>query len=137
MCNTPLGFPVEPEVYKINNGSSESMGSGSHVVAIPLDISSYHTSRESFHGILPTVLLITRVFLTSGHFSNASSTFDLSGTTLPPLNPSSAVITISQLASRILSFSDSGENPPKTTEWIAPILVQASIANAASKIIGI
>ena len=32
--------------------------------------------------------------------------------------------------------SASGEKPPNTTEWIAPIRAQASIANAASGIIG-
>ena len=42
-----------------------------------------------------------------------------------------------QSASKILSFSDSGENPPNTTEWMAPILAHASIAKAASGIIGI
>ena len=30
----------------------------------------------------------------------------------------------------------SGEKPPNTTEWIAPIRAQASIAAAASGIIG-
>jgi hypothetical protein len=30
----------------------------------------------------------------------------------------------------------SGEKPPKTTEWIAPMRAQASIAAAASGIIG-
>jgi hypothetical protein len=32
--------------------------------------------------------------------------------------------------------SASGEKPPNTIEWIAPIRVQASIATAASGIIG-
>src|ERR1041385_4222002 len=39
-------------------------------------------------------------------------------------------------ASLIRSRSDSAENPPKTTEWTAPIREQASIAIAASGIIG-
>ena len=76
-------------------------------------------------------------FLTSGQFIRASSTLSFKGTFLPPRTPSSAVITILQSASKILSFKDSGENPPKTTEWIAPILAHANIANAASGIIGI
>ena len=29
VCTIPFGFPVEPDVYKINNGSSESITSGS------------------------------------------------------------------------------------------------------------
>ena len=32
--------------------------------------------------------------------------------------------------------SDSGENPPNTIEWTAPSRAQASIATAASGIIG-
>ena len=34
------------------------------------------------------------------------------------------------------SRSDSGENPPNTTEWIAPMRAQASMAITASGIIG-
>ena len=34
------------------------------------------------------------------------------------------------------SRSDSGEKPPNTTEWIAPMRAHASIAIAASGIIG-
>ena len=121
----------------MNRGSSEFIGSGSHKEDTFFTRSSYQWSLSSFQFILLPVLLTTIVFLTSGHWFNALSTFDLRGTTFPPRIPSSAVITISQSASRILSFKDSGENPPKTTEWIAPILVQASIAKAASGIIGI
>ena len=36
----------------------------------------------------------------------------------------------------IRSLTDSAEKPPKTTLWIAPIRAQASIAAAASGIIG-
>jgi hypothetical protein len=36
----------------------------------------------------------------------------------------------------IRSRSDSAEKPPKTTEWTAPIRAHASIAMAASGIIG-
>ena len=32
--------------------------------------------------------------------------------------------------------SESGEKPPNTTEWMAPMRAQASIATAASGIIG-
>ena len=64
----------------------------------------------------PPVLFITKVVFTLGHSLRASSTFNLRGTFFPPLRPSSAVITSLQSASRILSLSDSGEKPPKTTE---------------------
>ena len=100
----------------MKRGSSESIGSGSQVDSASLDNSSYQTSRFSFHEISPPVLFITKVDFTFGHSLRASSTLSFSGTFLPPLKPSSAVITILQSASRILSFNDSGEKPPKTTE---------------------
>ena len=53
----------------------------------------------------------------------------------PPLTPSSAVITKSDLQSLILPEILSGENPPNIIEWIAPILAQASIVYANSGII--
>ena len=121
----------------MKRGSSESIGSGAHLLETSLTRFSYQTSFLSSQLISPPVLFITSVFLTSGQPRRASSTLDLSGTFLPPLKPSSAVITILQSASRILSLSDSGEKPPKTTECTAPIRVQASIANAVSTIIGI
>jgi len=66
--------------------------------------------------MLLAVLFMTSVLFTFGHPVNASSTLAFNGTVFPPLTPSSAVITILQSASRILSFKDSGENPPNTTE---------------------
>ena len=120
----------------MKRGSSESIGSGSQLVSDSFAKSSYHKSLFSFQEISPPVLLITNVFLTPGQAFRASSTLVFNGTFFPPRIPSSAVITIEQSASRILSFRDSGEKPPKTTECIAPILAQASIANAVSGIIG-
>jgi hypothetical protein len=71
-----------------------------------------------------------------GDFSRASSAFALSGTTEPRRHPPSAVISTLAAASLLRSESDSGLNPPNTTEWIAPIRVQASIAITTSGIIG-
>ena len=48
----------------------------------------------------------------------------------------SAVMRTLASASLMRSRSESGEKPPNTTEWIAPIRVQASMAMAASGIIG-
>ena len=39
-------------------------------------------------------------------------------------------------ASLMRSASESGLNPPNTTEWTAPMRAQASIATTASGIIG-
>ncbi|MNL69457.1 hypothetical protein D3C87_1943210 [compost metagenome] len=59
-----------------------------------------------------------------------------SGTRLPPRRPSSAVITKREAQSWMRPAIESGEKPPNTTEWIAPIRAQASMATAASGIIG-
>lgn len=66
----------------------------------------------------------------------ASSTLAFSGVRLPPRTPSSAVITTFDLQSMMRPARASGEKPPKTTEWIAPMRVQASMATTASGIIG-
>ena len=50
--------------------------------------------------------------------------------------PQDAVTTTFGRASSIRTASSCGANPPKTTEWTAPIRAQASIAITASGIIG-
>ena len=47
-----------------------------------------------------------------------------------------AVISVEQLESSMRSFSASGENPPNTTECTAPMRAHASMATAASGIMG-
>jgi hypothetical protein len=73
-----------------------------------------------------------------GNFASliASSRSGLYGTALPAREPASALmITFGRASSmRVARLTDA--NPPKTTEWIAPMRTQASIANAASAIIG-
>ena len=73
---------------------------------------------------------------TSGHCSQAASALRFSGTLRPPRNPSSAVISTVDRQSSMRPARLSGENPPNTTECTAPIRAQASMANAASGIIG-
>ena len=81
------------------------------------------------------VLLTIKHFLTSGHDSNALSVVNFKGIVLPPLTPSSAVITYSDWQSLILPAIDSAENPPNIIECTAPILAQANIIYANSGII--
>ena len=78
----------------------------------------------------------TTFFTSSPCDAIAASTFALSGTFLPPRTPSSAVITSVEAQSAMRPASDSGEKPPNTTECTAPMRAQASIATAASGIIG-
>jgi hypothetical protein len=74
--------------------------------------------------------------LTLGHFASAVSVLALSGTLRPPRMPSSAVMTQFESQSWMRPIRLSGEKPPNTTEWMAPMRAQASMATAASGIIG-
>ena len=60
--------------------------------------------------------------------SMARSAMALSGIFLPPRSPSLAVNSSLQRASTIRSRNESALKPPNTTEWIAPMRAQASIA---------
>ena len=54
----------------------------------------------------------------------------------PPRQPPSAVMTSLAPASSMRSLTAFAENPPNTTEWIAPMRAQACIAITASGISG-
>ena len=112
------------------------MCSGSHVSASFATSSWYQWSLPSVIGTSLPVRRTTTTFLTVGEFSQASSTLRLSGTTLPRRHPSSAVMIATAAASFMRSRTASALNPPKTTEWAAPILAHASIAIGSSGIIG-
>ena len=112
----------------MNSGASLSIDTGSKSELAARVLAPYGISLPAFQSIAAPVRSSTITVSTDGQSANAASTFVFSGTFLPPLKPSSAVMTIRQLASLIRSLSASGENPPKTTEWIAPIRVQANIA---------
>ena len=86
--------------------------------------------------VCPPVRLTTRHFTSSEQCSSAASALALSGVVLPPRGAKSAVMTTLASQSLIRLASASGEKPANTTEWIAPMRAQASIAKAASGIIG-
>jgi len=65
-----------------------------------------------------------------------ASLFGLYAITLPPREPASALTMTLGSASSIRVASEPLANPPNTTQWIAPMRAQASIAKAASGIIG-
>lgn len=77
---------------------------------------------------LPPVRFTTTTQSTPPTFSIAASTLAFSGTFLPPRRPSSAVMTTFESQSLMRWARLSGEKPPNTTEWIAPIRAQASMA---------
>jgi hypothetical protein len=66
----------------------------------------------------------------------AASSSGLYGTTPLGSIPQDAETTTLGLASSIRLASSCAANPPKTTEWTAPIRAQASIAITASGTIG-
>ena len=76
--------------------------------------------------------------LAGGNFASAiaSSSRCLYGTALPAREPASAETITFGCASSIRVARLTDAKPPKTTEWIAPMRVHASIANVASGIIG-
>ncbi|OQC08701.1 MAG: hypothetical protein BWX79_01598 [Alphaproteobacteria bacterium ADurb.Bin100] len=66
----------------------------------------------------------------------ASSSSGLYSTALPPRRPPSALTMTRGAESSMREASAPEAKPPNTTEWMAPNRVQASIAKAASGIIG-
>ena len=135
---TPLGAPVEPEVNRMNGGIL-----GVHRLA--------GTGFAGLGGrlVVPNVAPLGPGDLAAGApdddrgfddvagFLDGGVHVDLQGHPLrPPRRPSSAVMRTLEAASFMRLASDSGEKPPNTTECMAPMRAQASIATAASGIIG-
>ncbi len=73
---------------------------------------------------------------TLGDLAKAASTLVFRGICLPRRQPASAVMMSLAPASLLRSAMASAANPPKTTEWTAPIRVQANMAMANSGTIG-
>src|ERR1700722_18186438 len=83
----------------MNSGSSAFMGSAGQSALNPCSASCSQTSRPCLHPMSAPVCLTTITVLTPPAFSRAASTLALRGTFRPPRRPSSAVMTISDLAS--------------------------------------
>jgi hypothetical protein len=112
----------------VNSGSSafiRSAGQSAEASRISRPASK---SRPSRIGTSMPVCRNTRTFTSGAHFSSALSAFSLSGTARPPRTPPSAVTMSFAWASFTRSARLSGEKPPNTTEWTAPIRAQASMA---------
>ena len=77
---------------------------------------------------LPPVRRTTMTWSTPPALAMAASVLALSGILRPPRRPSSAVMTTFDLQSSMRPASESGEKPPNTTEWMAPMRAQASMA---------
>ena len=122
----------------MNSGSSACMRSAGASSGWPSTTASIQRSRGICIGTAAPTWRTTSTVSTQvvPGLRKASSTFAFKGTGLPPRRPSSAVMTSLLPQSAIRPASDSGEKPPNTTECTAPMRAQASIATAASGIIG-
>ena len=101
-------------------------------------ISSCHQwSRPEVMLTAPSPRLNTMTLLMVGQSLRASSMMAFRGMIVPARNPTSAVMTATLSESWIRLLMDSAENPPKTTEWMAPMRAQAKRATAASGTMGI
>ena len=92
----------------------------------------YQWSRPSVIVTSVPVRRTTTVPVTVGHDESASSTLGLRAEGAPRRKPPSAVTTTLQPPSFTRSTIESGEKPPKITEWAAPMRVQASSATGSS-----
>ena len=120
----------------MNSGSSAPIGSGAHSAGWPAVIASYQWSRPACIGTSRPVFRTTTTARMLGQVASASSALVFSATARPPRRPSSAVISTVHSLSWMREARLSGEKPPKTMEWMAPTRAQASMATAASTIIG-
>ena len=112
--------------------SSASMDSGLHHTGASAMRRCHQWSRPSLTSIAVCVRMTSTTFSIVGVSSSASSAIFLSGTTFPRRQPPSAVIRSFAPWSLMRSRRASAEKPPKTTEWIAPMRAQASIAIGSS-----
>ena len=127
---------MEPEVYKINKGSSASITSGSHTVSHPSIKSCQYTSLPSCISTLLLHLSTTTIFSKDGHSLAILFAFSFIGIScFVPRTPLSCVIKSLHSESLILFFNASLENAPNTTECTAPMRAHANIATIASGII--
>jgi len=98
---------------------------------VPLKVNVDAAIERVGAGVVDHVLVVrrttTQVVIVGQRFI-ASSALALSGTLRPPRRPSSAVIRQFDWQSWMRPTRLSGEKPPNTTEWMAPMRAQASMA---------
>mmetsp|Transcript_2512 Transcript_2512/g.9867 ORF Transcript_2512/g.9867 Transcript_2512/m.9867 type:complete len:212 (+) Transcript_2512:1203-1838(+) len=145
VCRMPLGVPVDPDVYSMNRGASESIHSQSHSAETASISSCHHVSRPSTIGHSPcnrrnTTTLCTHSAEPSPEAllpsSSVLSTCVLSSTGFAPRITASHVTITLLCASARRPRIASGENPPNTTECTAPMRAHARQATASSTTIG-
>ena len=112
----PFGKPVEPDVYRINSGSSAFITSASHAVEALSRRGCNHWSRPEFILISVLIRFATKTVLTPRQLSKASSTIPFKSIVFAPRYEPSLVNTILQSESLIRVDNAVEENPANTTE---------------------
>ncbi len=79
----PLGFPVVPDVYRMNSGCSASNASASWDAGWRSTSSCHQMVPTGLQVTSPPVRSTTSTFSTLGHWRDASSTAGLSGEAAP------------------------------------------------------
>ena len=80
VCKTPFGFPVDPDVYRINSGSSAFISSGMHLLEAFEIISWYQISLSSTQLILfPVYMIQVSEFLAPTSTQNPNTIIGLFG----------------------------------------------------------
>lgn len=120
----------------MKSGSSASISSAGQMAVWLSTTSCHHRSRPVCIAVSAFVVSCTSTCLTCNP-SIAASTVALRGMILPPRRLTLAVMMKSLSQSSTRARMESAEKPPNTTEWIAPIRAQASMAKAASGTMGI
>jgi hypothetical protein len=120
----------------MNSGVSASKNSGSCTSGAVSTTSCHHTSLPGVHGTSPPVRRTTSTCSTDSTPSTATSTAAFTGTAAPRRYCPSVVTTSFAPVSSIRKRSASAEKPPKTREWMAPILAIARVMITVSGITG-
>ena len=150
----PFGRPVEPLVYRINNGSSASIHTHGHTgrcaatrsvirttctpLLPPGDPLSDPPAASHLSPSTPLPLKTNTFFTIPTHRAllMAVSHILFNGNARPPRDPTDAVTIHGECASWTRSAIASALNPANMTEWIAPIRAHANIVMANSGIMG-
>mmetsp|Transcript_22204 Transcript_22204/g.35856 ORF Transcript_22204/g.35856 Transcript_22204/m.35856 type:complete len:208 (+) Transcript_22204:1478-2101(+) len=141
LCTMPLGVPVDPEVYSMKRGASDSTHSHSQLASTAAISSCHHVSRPVTMGHSPasrrkTITESTAKSLLALPSSRVASIWVLSWMGLAPRITASHVTITLDCASARRPRMASGLKPPNTTECTAPMRAHARHTTASSMTMG-
>ena len=123
----------------MKSGVSASKNSGSWTSGAVSTTSCHQTSRPALHGMSGVRSPVRRTTSTCSIAlspETAASAFAFTGTAAPRRNCPSEVTSSFAPVSSTRNRSASAENPPKTSEWMAPTRAIARVMTTVSGITG-